>query len=311
MKPSKQTHLYGLEKYFNEITNLYDLQKMPNKIIFSGKKGIGKATTAYHIINYVLSNYEKDKYDQKNFTINDNNRSYKLLNNGSHPNFFLIDIIDEKKNIEINQIRQMINYTNKSSFNEQPRFVLIDNVEYLNKSSANALLKIIEEPNFNIFFILISNSNKSVLSTLESRCLKYKFNLSFKETLNISNKLLEGDILDLINIDLLNYYNTPGDFLNLINFSKEKKLDLINTKLIDFLYLIIDCGYYKKDKLIKNIILNYIELYFLKSYKFSYTKNNIFNRYKSFITKVNNVKNFNLDEESLFMEFKNKIILNG
>ena len=47
----------------------------------------------------------------------------------------------------------MINYTNKSTFNNMARFILIDNVENLNKNSVNALLKIIEEPNENIFFI--------------------------------------------------------------------------------------------------------------------------------------------------------------
>ena len=54
----------------------------------------------------------------------------------------------------------MITYTNKSSFNNMPRFILIDNIENLNKNSVNALLKIIEEPNNNVFFILINNNEK-------------------------------------------------------------------------------------------------------------------------------------------------------
>jgi len=46
----------------------------------------------------------------------------------------------------------MITYTNMSTFNNQARFILIDNIEYLNKNSVNALLKIIEEPNDNVFY---------------------------------------------------------------------------------------------------------------------------------------------------------------
>ena len=46
----------------------------------------------------------------------------------------------------------MINYANKSSFNNEQGYVLIDNVEYLNANSSNALLKIIEEPNDKSFF---------------------------------------------------------------------------------------------------------------------------------------------------------------
>ena len=52
----------------------------------------------------------------------------------------------------------MIDYSNKSSFNNLPRIIIIDNVENLNTNSNNALLKIVEEPNENIFFLLIHNN---------------------------------------------------------------------------------------------------------------------------------------------------------
>ena len=120
---------------------------MPNKILLSGKKGSGKSTLAYHLINYILSENEEYKYNLKNFCINKDNKSYKLLQNNSHPNFYLIDLLTEKKSIDVGQIREMINYTNKSTFNNMARFILIDNTENLNKNSVNALLKIIEEPN--------------------------------------------------------------------------------------------------------------------------------------------------------------------
>ena len=310
MHPSEQIKLYGLDKYFNEIKKLYDLKKMPNKIMLSGKKGSGKSTMAYHIINYIFSQSEENKYDTEKFSINNLNRSYKLLKNKSHPNFYLIDLIDEKKNIEISQIRQMINYTNKSSFNEIPRFILIDNIENLNKNSSNALLKIIEEPNENIFFILIHNNNKRILPTLKSRCLTFKINLSFKQTVDICNFLLNENLLNLINNDLINYYSTPGDFINLINFGKEKKIDLKEFTLVSFLYFLIDNNYYKKDKFIKDLIISYIELYFLKRYQLSNTKNKILDIYYNFTKKINNTNTFNLDDESLFLEFKSKL-LNG
>jgi len=310
MHPSEQIKLYGLDKYFNEIKKLYDLKKMPNKIMLSGKKGSGKSTMAYHIINYIFSQSEENKYDIEKFSINSLNRSYKLLKNKSHPNFYLIDLIDEKKNIEISQIRQMINYTNKTSFNEIPRFILIDNIENLNKNSSNALLKILEEPNENIFFILIHNNNKRILPTLKSRCLTFKINLSFKQTVDICNFLLNENLLNLINNDLINYYSTPGDFINLINFGKEKKIDLKEFTLVSFLYFLIDNNYYKKDKFIKDLLISYIELYFLKKFQLSNTKNIILNIYYNFTKKINNTNTFNLDDESLFLEFKSKL-LNG
>ena len=69
----------------------------------------------------------------------------------------------------------MINYANKSAFNNKERIILIDNAENLNLNSSNALLKIIEEPNDNVFFILIFDNNKKILETVKSRCLKFNF----------------------------------------------------------------------------------------------------------------------------------------
>ena len=151
LKPSENINLYGMNNFFNEIKKLYDEKKMPNKILLSGKKGLGKSTLAYHIINYILSSNEEYKYDSLNFLINNENKSFRLLKKNSHPNFYLIDLLNDKKNIDVSQIREMISYTNKSTFNNMARFVLIDNIENLNKSSVNALLKIIEEPNENVF----------------------------------------------------------------------------------------------------------------------------------------------------------------
>ena len=308
LKPSENTKLFGMNNFFNVISKLYNENKMPTKILLSGKKGLGKSTLAYHIINHILSINEEFKYDSNNFIINKHNRSFKLLQNNSHPNFYLIDLLSDKKNIDIGQIRSMITYTNKSSFNNEARFILIDNIEYLNKNSLNALLKVIEEPNKNLFFILISDNEKNILPTLKSRCLSFKINFTFNESINVSNQILGENVFDLINHDLINYYNTPGEIINLIDFSKEKNIDLKNYTLINFLNLLIDNGYYKKNKPIKILLINFIELFFLKEYKLSSTKKSLLNFYHNFTNKIKNAEKFNLDEESLFLEFKSKLL---
>ena len=95
---SKNLELIGLHHYFNEITNLYNNKNLPNKILLSGKKGTGKSTLAHHIINYIFSKNEDNKYDKNKNIINKDNKSFKLIENKSHPNFYLIDLIPEKKN---------------------------------------------------------------------------------------------------------------------------------------------------------------------------------------------------------------------
>ena len=161
LKSNNQKQLFNFDNIFLNIINLYDKKKLPNKILFSGPKGTGKATLAYHLANYVFSKKEELPYDINTFKINDLNKSYKLILNNSQPNFHLIDVLSDKKIIEVSQIRQMINYANKTAFNNSERIVLIDNTENLNLNSLNALLKIVEEPNENIIFIIIFDNNNS------------------------------------------------------------------------------------------------------------------------------------------------------
>ena len=115
LEPINQTKLYGLDYYFNELVKLYKVGKYPNKILFSGQKGIGKSTLAFHFINYVLTMDQKYKYDIKKFCINTNSPEFKTVQNKSNSNFFHIDVNDEKKTIDINQIRKLIENLNKSS----------------------------------------------------------------------------------------------------------------------------------------------------------------------------------------------------
>ena len=91
LSPINQLELYGLHNYLEDLTNLYKKDKLPNKLMLSGRKGIGKCTLAYHLTNFILSENEELPYDLSNKKINENNKSFKLILNKSHPNFYLID----------------------------------------------------------------------------------------------------------------------------------------------------------------------------------------------------------------------------
>lgn len=301
LSPSTQINLFGLNNFFLELTNLFDQKKFPNKILLSGEKGSGKCTLAYHIINYILSKDEDFAYDKENFLINEQNKSFKLIQNRSNPNFNLIDISEDKKFIDINQIRDLISNMNKSSFNDKIRFVLIDNIEFLNKNSVNALLKILEEPNTNVHFILIHN-NKKILPTLSSRCLNFKISLTHNQSIEIANSIFGENVLNKINQDLIHHYLTPGNFYNLIKFSENFEVDLTAITLKELITVIIEQNYYKKDNAIKHMLYDFIELFF--------RNNNFSNLYSYFLKKIDDCKKFNLDEESLLMEFEAKV-LNG
>ena len=307
LEPSSQLNLFSHKEEFQKLINLYKNNNLPNKILFSGEKGIGKCTLAYHLINYILSSNEDFIYDLDNLKIIPDNKSFKLVQNKSNPNFILVDIQEEKKNIDIGQIRNLILTLNKSSFNNKPRFILIDNIELLNINAVNALLKILEEPNDNINFILINN-NKRILPTLKSRCLNFKIQLTSKQSIEIANKILNNNYNEFLNEDLVNDYSTPGEILNLIDFASKNDIDLIETNLKDFIKNIIMEKLYKKNNSIKNLIYSLMEFYFRKNV--SVTNIKLINSYNYFLKKIENTKTFNLDEETLFMEFEDRI-LNG
>ena len=301
--PIEQENLYGYSDFFKYIKLLFDIDKLPNKIIFSGKKGIGKSTFTYHLTNYIFSIGEDKTYDFENNKINNLNKSFKLLKNNTHPNFFLISLNKDKKSIEIAQIREMISFCNKSSFDNKNKIILIDNVEYLNQSSVNALLKIIEEPNEKIYFFLIYDSSKRIIATLNSRCIKFNLQIDNSKRQKILNNLVESNFYENLSPDLKNYYFSHGDYINLYNYITVNSLDE-NISIENLLKFIINEKEYKKNIYIKENLSLSIELYFTK--KFFNINSNIkyFDMFKYYIKKNYSVNKFNLDLETLIIEFK-------
>ena len=304
--PQAQNNLYGHEIIFSNLFQLYKKNNLPNKFLLSGEKGVGKSTLSYHLVNSILSEDEEYSYNHKNFRIHQENRSFKLIQNKSHPNFSLVDVAEDKKNIDINQIRDLISNLNKSSFNSKLRFVLIDNIELMNVNSVNALLKFLEEPNANINFILINN-NKQILPTLKSRCINFKVFLSFKQSIDIINNIINADVYDVINMELIDNYITPGRLFQILRISNEYNIDLKKTNLKKLLIVLIKDKIYKKDKYLNEIFYYFVESFFRKNL----TINNIslHNFYSYFMNKIKDNKIYNLDEETLLMELEEKVLI--
>lgn len=310
LNSQNQLQLFGYEKYFNLFINMINNEKLPNKILLTGISGIGKSTFAYHFINYVFSQNEEFKYDLNKFTINKNNKSFNLLNENIHPNFFKINLKEGTQSIDINQIRDMIGYTNKTTFAGNKKFILIDNVENLNINSVNALLKSIESPNKNTFFILIYDSSKKIVKTLKSRCLEFKFFFNQKDKFNILNKLfnqseIEYDSKVLENI--ISYYDSPGNIIKKLNYYKENKilLDEISTKNIVLELINSYKKNYKNDNF--EILKSLIELSIFYKFKKTQYKQKNYLFYSHFIKQIQLAKTYNLDLNSLFLQFKKNI----
>ena len=302
-----QTKLYGYKPNFFELVDIFNSKRLPNKILFSGKKGIGKSTFALHFINYIFSENEENRYILDSCTIDINNKSYKLISQNIHPNFYYINKQYDKKYIEISEIRNLNNFINKSSFNDNLKIVLIDDIEYLSSGASNSLLKIIEEPNNNVQFMLIQDSRKFVLDTIKSRCIKFNFNLEDKFKNEILNHYFQDITYENLSNEFKNNYLSISDTINIIEFCIEENLAINQMSIEDLLIYIFKKNIFKLQKSNKLNIKVLIEIYLHNIYK----KNKSYELYKLinfYNKKYNDVIKYNLDLETYYLEVKNVFI---
>jgi len=302
-----QLNLYGYKKYFDIFDKLYFKKKLPNTILLSGQKGIGKSIFANHFANYLLTLNDKNKYDSVNFKININSQCHKLLINNIHPNLFRVD--NNLNDIGIEDIRNLINFLNKSTDLNNLKIIIIDNIENLNINSLNALLKALEEPKNNTYFFLIFNNRKKLLNTIKSRCSEFKIIFSKEEKDKIFINLLKdqniSDADDKI-FSLLNY-DSPGNLINYI-ISLGDSYSNISKSKSEF---IINC--IKKYELDKDVNLFNTIFFLIQSFYYNNCLNNINNvstylvRYREIIDQIFYLKKFNLNEKSILKSITNNL----
>ena len=298
--------MIGHNLLFNNFIYLDQIQKFPNKVLLNGPKGIGKKLFVNHFLNYFYLKENEQSYNLKNYEYNLSNNISKLISSNTHLNILKIYRKNDKKIIDIDQIREMIKFTNQTSFNNDRRFIIIENVNLLGINSANALLKSIEEPNNKIHFILINNSEFKVLETIKSRCLEFKLNLLNSEVIEIVNYHFEADIYKDINLDFINNYNSPSFLISLVNFLESNDLSIKDNSIEDLLAYIIKNKSYTSNHFINEYLNLFIELFFYKNINIS--KKISFKIKKYFYLKLSFVKKYNLDFESFFLEFNDKLL---
>ena len=220
LNPIKSRKLYGLDKYFKHFHDLYKIYNLPKVILLSGKKGLGKFTLTNHLMNVF--------FDEKNYLLDGhliatNSKFNETILFNTNQNITHIKN-DENHKLKIDDIRNLKNIIQKSTFNNKPRFFIFDDVETISLNCANALLKIVEEPSKNNFFILINNEQNKLLETLSSRCIETKIFISENDRLEIISNFINFYKIE----SLINYKDskiTPGNYLKFSYLCLENKID--------------------------------------------------------------------------------------
>ena len=236
--------LYFYENYFQSLNNLLDLKNLPQSIIFSGQGGLGKKTFLLHFFAFHLLNSTEKKAYSKNFIIEDQEILKKILNN-EFANFRIVEKKEKNSSIQIDQIRELIIFCSYEASFSSPRFILISNIEDLNSSATNSLLKLLEEPPKNTYFFLIRNSHAKIYETILSRCHKVNIKMNKKISDELLTKLLSDfNLSSFYSLDHFDAYDTPGMIVKKIIYIEENNLtDLTSVEVVKFCY-----KDYKKNK---------------------------------------------------------------
>ena len=291
--------------------------------------GIGKRTFLNKLVKNII-----------NIEFKDNNVDHhlNLFKNNTHPNIKIIEKeIDSKTgkiktNITIDQIRRLKTFLNSTSIiQNSSKIVIIDSADYLNISSANSMLKILEEPKENTYIFLISNQISLLLPTIRSRCLKIKFNThNLTNFTNIIKDNIDGISNEEINFYFELTYGSPGttilyynnDFLdifqlsikcllsndldddkiNLSNILSKLTNDEFNNYLSMLKFILIVANKLKVNRDDKSLVNmpNYLEL---ESLSTNLSKKNLIDRFDYLTNNQKELFSLNLDKKIFILNF--------
>ncbi len=297
--------MIGFDSIKSDLLNSFRSQKLHHAIIIHGRKGVGKASFAKEFVLEVLNQTSTN-----------------------HPDLLLIEKDPDKREINVDKIRGIFNFSNRTSANSQYKFIIIDSACELNKSSSNALLKILEEPHSNNFLILISHNLNQILPTIRSRChiiktpnlsaanfhdILQKQSLHFSaKDLNFVSEICNNSPSEAINlgIDLTRFYEL---FLRSIYNKKlnEELLKIISDKKISF--EIFERSYeFFLSRLLKNSIGNSLDFFFDEEKVFfnlcqKFSTQKILELSDSTLPTLHKTSPLNLDKKLILITIFNKI----
>ena len=259
--PKVTKNLFGHQSAEHEFINCFKSGKLHHGWLITGSKGIGKATFAWRVAKFLLSqpsaNIEKNRLldNSKNINTEIDDAAINVITARilaeSEPRLAVIrKSYDEKRktfrsSIRVDEIRRLKSFFSLSVTDGGYRVAIIDCADDLNINAANALLKTLEEPPKNTVFLLISHNSQSLLPTIKSRCRELRLtSLADSDLINALKQLnLEipehdseiysllgsgsvGNSIRLLEHDGASLYRTLLSFLNqlpnLNNFELEK-----------------------------------------------------------------------------------------
>lgn len=199
-RPARLTDLVGQEVNQQILTQLVSENKLYNAMIFYGRSGCGKTTTARILVNELQA--ESVELDAAS-------------NNG----------VDDARNIK--------DIASKLALTGKQKIIIIDEAHMLSRAAWNALLKAIEEPNAKTHFIFCTTEYTAIPATIRGRSQMFKFYSIPHETLvNYAKHILQQEQIvlddDCIQLIVKESKGQVRDMLKLLQVAGEQKLTTVD-----------------------------------------------------------------------------------
>ena len=178
LHPLKVPRLHGLGHAERALLDAYRSNRLHHAWLIGGAEGIGKATLAWHFARFLLANPDPTTSavgTAETLEIPSGSTVTQRLLAGGHGDLVVLERQwnDKTKkpfsDIRVDDVRHALGLFQRASGSGGFRICIIDSAEDLNRSSANALLKIIEEPPPRSLFLIVAHRPGQVLPTLVSR----------------------------------------------------------------------------------------------------------------------------------------------
>ncbi len=189
MEPLNQERVRDL------LEKIYSLGKIPHALLFHGPQGVGKSTFALSFGKGVLCLKEKVWGCGDCSSCREFGKVAKAITSGSweglahheekegkrvflyltgeHPDFIYVP--PSRNSVKIDQIRAVKEFANLKPVLSRKKLIVIDDADTMTKEASNALLKVLEEPPVDTYFILIAHELNALLPTVLSRVQGIEF----------------------------------------------------------------------------------------------------------------------------------------
>lgn len=179
--PRSTLSVFGHEKAEQDFLDAFNSHRLHHAWLITGPRGIGKATFGWKLARFLLATPLIDggmfaPPPTKNLDVSETNPIVIRTRVLSEPRVYLLRRgLNEKDTLPatqllVKEVRELKKYFNLSSADGGRRVAIIDCIDEMNSSAANAFLKLLEEPPAGVTFLVISHRPSGLLPTIRSRC---------------------------------------------------------------------------------------------------------------------------------------------